>query len=102
MCRNIWTKGRNEGPEATPDMELGDPHTVGVNGDWDLVRDWFLHQRRGKSDPAEVDCTPFGEGDRWTGGIALNFDPMAFDAGHPEGIGDPRSRAGWYAGAVYS
>src|SRR5271165_833150 len=101
MCRNIWTKGRNEGPKAPPDMELGDPHAVGANGDWDFVRDWFLRQRRGKSDPAAVDRAPFGDGDGRPRGIAFDFDPVAFDASHAEGIGDPRARTSWDAGIVF-
>src|SRR5580692_8698124 len=95
MCKSFWKRGRNEGPEAPPDMELGDPHAMGAGGHRDFVCDWFLRTLRGESDPAAVDRAPFGKGDRRAGGTTGHFDPVALDASHTERLGDSRAGAGW-------
>src|SRR5579864_4469960 len=101
MCKSFCQKGRNEGPEAPPDMELGDSYAVGARGYSDSVRHRLLRKRCGESDPAAVDCAWFGEGDRRPSGIADDFDPMALAANHAEGLGDSRARAAGDATFVF-
>ena len=52
-----------------------------------ILQRWIVHR--------------LGESDGRPRGIAVDFDPVAFDASHAEGIGDPRARAGWDAGLVF-
>src|ERR1700684_3843952 len=101
MFKSIWKKGRNEGPEAPPHLELGDPYTVGADGDRDFVLHWFLRKRRGESYPRTVDCAPIREGDRRARGIAGDFDSVAFDASDAKGIGDSWARTRRHVSLVF-